>query len=47
MTGLHSIYRALKYINDANAVAKGKVGRRVGRRVYGKAAGSLARRLFG
>ena len=44
---LHSIYKALKYINDVKAVKKGKVGRRVGRRIYGKAAGRLARKWFG
>jgi hypothetical protein len=41
------IYRALRVLNDVNAVRKGKVGRRVGRRVYGKTAGRLARKLFG
>ena len=41
------IYAALKYHNDYNAVRTGKVGRRIGRRIYGKATGSLARRLFG
>lgn len=40
-------YKALKYSNDANAVKKNKVGRRVGRRVYGKATGRLARKIFG
>ena len=39
-------YKLLKYSNDANAVAKGKVGRRVVRRVYGKLSGKLARKLF-
>jgi hypothetical protein len=42
-----SVYRALKYSNDANAIKKHKVPRPVGRRVYGKAAGRLARKLFG
>lgn len=41
------MYKGLKYSNDANAIAKGKVGRRVGRRVYGKLSGRLARKLFG
>jgi hypothetical protein len=41
-----SVYKALKYSNDANAVVKNKVPRRVGRRVYGKAAGRLARKLL-
>ena len=30
------VYRILKYLNDWNAIKKGKVGRRIGRRVYGK-----------
>ena len=40
-------YRLLALSNDANAVRKGRVGRRIGRRIYGKAAGRLARWLFG
>lgn len=41
------IYALLGLSNDVNAVRKGKVGRRVGRRIYGKASGKLARKLFG
>lgn len=41
------IYKLLRLHGDANAVAKGKVGRRIGRRVYGKATGRLARKWFG
>lgn len=41
------LYRALAVSNDANAVRRGRVARRVGRRAYGKATGRLARRLFG
>lgn len=44
---LRMIYRALAIRNDINAVRRGKVTRRVGRRVYGKASGRLARKLFG
>ena len=40
------LYSLLKYSNDINAVKKGKVGRRVGRRIYGKASGKMARKLF-
>ena len=40
------LYKALKISNDVNAVSKGKVGKRIGRRVYGKATGKLARKLF-
>jgi hypothetical protein len=41
------MYCILKYTNDAKAVRKGRVGRRVARRAYGKATGRLARKLFG
>lgn len=40
------LYKALKISNDVNAVSKGKVGKRVARRAYGKATGKLARKLF-
>ena len=41
------IYRLLGLSNDVNAIRRGRVPRRVARRVYGKATGRLARRLFG
>jgi hypothetical protein len=34
-------------MGDVNAVRNGTIGRRIGRRLYGKATGRLARRLFG
>lgn len=47
-------YAALKYANDLKAVQRAAktdsfapIGRRVGRRVYGKVSGRLARKLFG
>ena len=40
------LYKALKVSNDVNAVSKGKFGKRIGRRAYGKATGKLARKLF-
>lgn len=40
-------YRALRTSNDVNAVRRGRVGRRGARRVYGRATGKLARKLFG
>lgn len=40
-------YKALRTSNDINAVKRGKVGRRIARRAYGRAAGKLARKLFG
>jgi hypothetical protein len=41
------LYGLARVLGDLNAVQKGKVGRRVGRRLYGKGSGRLARRLFG
>lgn len=41
------LYQVLKILNDINAVQKDKVGRRVGRRAYGKVTGRVARRIFG
>ena len=41
------LYKALALSNDANAIRKGKVPRRIGRRIYGKITGRLARRIFG
>jgi hypothetical protein len=40
-------YAILRGINDVKAVRKGRLTRRVGRRVYGKLTGRLARKLFG
>jgi hypothetical protein len=49
-----NIYRALKYYNDGRAITQAAkhrsakpVVRRVGRRVYGKLTGRLARSIFG
>jgi len=36
----------LKINNDINALRRGRAGRRVVRRVYGKTTGQLARRIF-
>ncbi|SET60507.1 hypothetical protein SAMN05421676_10650 [Salinibacillus kushneri] len=45
--GLKSkIYKILKIWNDVDAVRKGKVGKRMGRRTTGKAAGKVIRKLF-
>jgi hypothetical protein len=40
------IRRALVYKGDINAARRGKVGRRIARRAYGKLTGRLAARLF-
>lgn len=46
--GLKSwIYTGLKVSNDVNAARRGKVGRRIARRAYGRVSGRLARRIFG
>ena len=41
------LYAIAKLMGDANAVKKGKVGRRVARRATGKVAGRGMRKLFG
>lgn len=41
------IYKLLAVSNDVNAVRKGRVGRRVARRGYGKLTGRAARRWLG
>lgn len=40
-------YKGLAISNDVNAIRKRKVKRRIARRVYGKATGRLARKMFG
>jgi hypothetical protein len=41
------LYRIARLMGDANAVKKGKVGRRVARRAAGKVAGRGMRKLLG
>ena len=40
------LYQLLKIMNDISAVKSGNVGKRIGRRVTGRAAGKTIRRLF-
>lgn len=40
------LYLIAKLIGDANAVQKGRVGRRIGRRIAGRATGRALGRLF-
>jgi hypothetical protein len=40
------LYRLARLLGDYQAIRRGTVGRRVARRVYGRATGRLARRLF-
>lgn len=40
------LYQMLKIMNDLSAVRKGTVGKRIGRRITGRAAGKTIRRLF-
>lgn len=47
MTFRSFLYSLAALLGDVNAVRHGRVGRRIGRRIYGKATGRLARRLFG
>ena len=41
-----SIYKVLRIWNDVDAVRKGKIGKRIGRRIVGRAAGKGIGRLF-
>jgi hypothetical protein len=40
------LYKLLAFSNDYNAIKKGRVGRRILRRSYGRATGRIARRIF-
>ena len=40
------LYRIARLMGDAQAVKKGRVGRRIGRRVAGRATGKLLGKLF-
>lgn len=46
MSAIDALYGLLRLFNDAKAVSKGKMGRRIGRRVAGKTTGRGMRRLF-
>jgi len=46
MSTKSSIYKFLRLWNDVSAVKKGKVGKRIGRRLAGKTTGRLLRKLF-
>jgi hypothetical protein len=47
VSGKSWIYRLLAFSNDVNAARKGRLERRISRRIYGKWTGRLARKLFG
>jgi len=40
------LYALARLLGDVNAVQKGRVGRRVGRRIVGKGTGRLLGKLF-
>jgi len=40
------IYKLLRISNDINAVKKGKVGKRIGRKIVGRKAGSIMNKYF-
>ncbi|MBU5465805.1 hypothetical protein KQI49_03055 [Virgibacillus sp. MSJ-26] len=42
-----TLYKVLRISNDINAIKRGKVTRRIGRRAAGKATGKLFRKIFG
>ncbi|HKK31926.1 MAG TPA: hypothetical protein VKA18_16195 [Alphaproteobacteria bacterium] len=47
MRGIRSfLYLLAKLLGDVNAVRKDRVGKRIGRRIAGKATGRGLRRLF-
>jgi hypothetical protein len=41
-----SLYKVARILGDVNAVQKGKVGKRIARRVTGKATGRTLRKLI-
>jgi len=41
------LYKLLRVSNDINAIKRGKVTRRIGRRAAGKVTGKLFRKIFG
>lgn len=40
------IYKLLRISNDINAIKKGKIRKRIGRRIAGRGSGKLIRKLF-
>jgi len=40
------LYKLLRISNDVNAIKRGKIGRRILRRIAGKSTGKLFRKLF-
>lgn len=40
------IYKALRISNDINAIKKGKVKQRIGRRITGKATSRMMNKMF-
>ena len=40
------LYKVARLMGDVNAVQKGRVGRRIGRRIVGKGTGRLLGKLF-
>lgn len=40
------LYKLARILGDVEAVKKGRVGKRIGRRATGKASGRLMRKLF-
>lgn len=40
------LYWLARLLGDINAVQKGKIGRRIGRRIAGKATGRIMRSIF-
>jgi len=41
-----AIYKGLRISNDINAIRRGKIDKRIGRRIAGKASGKTMRKFF-
>lgn len=41
-----TIYTLLRLSNDINAIRRGKIKQRIGRRIFGKITGRIANKLF-
>ncbi|WP_035177224.1 hypothetical protein [Alkalihalobacterium bogoriense] len=41
-----TLYKISRLLGDVNAVKRGKVGKRMGRRVVGRATGKAIRKMF-
>lgn len=40
------LYKTARILGDINAIKKGKVGKRIGRRIVGRQTGKVIRKIF-